>query len=206
MGKQSLPLVFGSGKANSSRVQAWYANLLDKKEAYTNCYVRTFTRVKNLGSKYMHEYCQFIVEDRSSGERARVYAERMNEKDIDVITIGRDEKAPKNWVELPLPLTSVSFEKSDQQPGLLDVAKRLSCVSVVGGRYNFYDKNCFWFAFTAFDTVRLEFPGTLKNWLWVNPGGKGGGSLGDAWGIGFPTMFKFFFKVVPSSSSATIEA
>lgn len=111
--------------------------------------------MKNLGSKYMHEYCQFIVEDRSTGERARVYAERMNEEVVDVVSIGRDEKTPREWDEwdeLPLPLTSIAFEDKTKQPSLLDVARVINSVSVVGGKYNFYDKNCFWFAFTTFDT------------------------------------------------------
>ena len=194
MGKDSLPLVFGSGKLDYTNVSPWYEAIIANKTVYADCYVPSLTRVKNLGSKYMHEYIQFIVEDRSTGERARVYTERMNEKNVDVITTGRDDKTPRKD-ELPLPLTSIAFEGKIKQPSLLDVAKVLSSVSVVGGKYNFYGNNCFWFAFTAFDTVRLAFSGTLKNWLWVNPGGKGGASFGDAWGLGFPTMFKYFFKV-----------
>jgi hypothetical protein len=193
MGKDSLPLAFGSGKLDEPDIRSWYKNLIANKEAYTNCYVPSFTRMKNLGSVYMHEYCQFIVEDRSTGERARVYADRI--RVVDRVTIGRDEKTMREEDELPLPLTSIVFEDKTKQPSLLDVAEVINSVSVVGGKYNFLDKNCFWFAFIAFGTVRSAFPGTLKNWLWVNLGGKGGGSLGDAWGIGFPTMFKYFFKV-----------
>lgn len=203
MGKDSLPLVFGAGDLQYIPARKWYESIISNKEVYGNCFVPSFTRVKNLGSKYMHEYCQFIVEDRSTGERGRVYAERMNEKAIDVVTIGRDEKASRKQDELPLPLTSVAFDDKAKQPSLFEVATVINSVSVVGGKYNFYDKNCFWFAFTTFDTVRLAFSGTLKNWLWVNPGGRGGGSIGDAWGLGFPTMFKYFFKACQTFLSGT---
>lgn len=196
MGKESLPLVFGSGGLKYVQVGTWHQDLVANSQVYANCFVPTLTRVKNLGSKYMHEYCQFIVEDRTTGDRGRVYVERMNDQVVDVVTIGRDEKSPRSWDVLPLPLTSLAFDDKTKQPSLIDVAKIIASVSVVGGKYQFYDRNCFWFAFTAFDTMRLAFPGTLKNWLWINPGGRGGGSFGDAWGLGFPTMFKYFFKVV----------
>lgn len=195
MGKDSLPLLYNDGKLKYIRVQDWYNDLLSSKASYAQCFIVSFTRVKNLGSKYMHEYVQFIVEDRSSGDRMRVYAERMNEQDVDMVSIGRDEKEPRKWDELPLPLTSMSWSEKKDQPGLLDVAKILNSTSVVGGGYNFYDKNCFWFAFTTFDVVQLAFKGTLKTWSWINSGGTGGGGVKDMWGLGFPTMFKVFFKV-----------
>lgn len=127
--------------------------------------------------------------------------ERMNEKAIEVATIGRDEKVSRKQDELPLPLTSVAFEDKAKQPSLLQVATVINSVSVVGGKYNFYDKNCFWFAFTTFDTVRLAFSGTLKNLLWVNPGAREGSSIGDAWRLGFSTMLKDFFKACQTFSS-----
>ncbi|KAL8717256.1 MAG: hypothetical protein Q9225_005488 [Loekoesia sp. 1 TL-2023] len=171
MGKDSLPLVFGPGKLEKMRVGSWYEDLLTHKAVYANCFVPTFTRVKNLGSKYMHEYCQFIVEDRSTSERARVYAERANEEVVDVITIGREEKSLREWNELPLPLTSISFEDKAKQPSLLDIAKVISSVNVVGGKYNFYDKNCFWFAFTTFDTSSAKGfeKERTENFNWLQP-------------------------------------
>lgn len=195
MGKESLPLLFGVKPAEVKDVKLWYEALLSGKDTYASCFVASFTRVKNLGSKYMHEYCQFIVEDRSTGDRARIYAERANEAVIDIITLGRDEKVPRGWDELPLPLTSIAFDNQATQPSLIDVAKILYSVSVVGGKYQFYDKNCFWYAYTTFDAVKLAFTGKAKQWSYVNTGGKGGGSFSDAWGLGFPTMFKYWFSV-----------
>lgn len=83
----------------------------------------------------------------------------------------------------------------DLASNLIDVAKVLSSITVVVGAYNYYDHNCFWFAYTAFDVAKMAFKGTLKNWLLVNPGGRGGGSFSDLWELGLPTMFKFAFKV-----------
>jgi hypothetical protein len=65
----------------------------------------------------------------------------MDEKVVDAATTRRDENTlPKD--ELSLPLTSISFKAKAKQPSLIGVAKVLRSVSVVGGKYNFYDKIC----------------------------------------------------------------
>ncbi|OCK85341.1 hypothetical protein K432DRAFT_400314 [Lepidopterella palustris CBS 459.81] len=186
------------------KTQAWYEELRKDESAYQDCFITTFTRVKNLASDYKHEYVQFIVEDRKSGDRARVYAERANEDIVDYVTVGRTEVGFKKWPELPLPLTSLVFPK-EKQPKVMEIAKILSSITVVGGGYNYYDHNCFWFANTAYKVVKAAFKATEKKWSWINTGGAGGGSVGDAWGLGFPTLFKFAFKTTAEKFKAERE-
>jgi hypothetical protein len=72
MGKDLFPHVFGLAKLDYSRLGSWYKAIIANKTVYTDCYVPSFTRVKNLGSEYMHEYIQFIVENHSAGKQAGV--------------------------------------------------------------------------------------------------------------------------------------
>ena len=211
MVKPTIKYLFAD-KIERHRCPAWLKLLQDNKELYANCDVVTFTRVKNLDSDWKHEYVQFIVEDRDSGERTRVYAERANEKDLDYVTIGRDEKTFNAYPDLPLPISSLTFGGKGggiterRKPSVIEIAKVLSDVSDKGGAYNLKGNNCFWFAFTSFAVVQACFTGDAKVWQWVNPGGRGGGGVSlvkDVWSLGFSTLFKFAFKVTSHPAQCT---
>jgi hypothetical protein len=179
------------------KTQDWFDELSKQPELYQKCSIVNFTRVKNLDSDYKHEYVQFIVEDSTTGDRARVYAERANEEWVDVVSVGRAELGFNKWPEMPLPLTSLVFEQS-KRPGVIQMAEIFKSITIVGGYYNLWGNNCFWFASTAYSVVKSAFPATEKKWSWINAGGDGGLTLKGAYGLGFPTLFKFAFKVSKS--------
>lgn len=197
MVKTSIEWLF-TDKQEYHKTGEWYEHLKKNETLYANCSVVSFTRVKNLDSKYMHEYVQFIVEENTTGDRARIYAERGNEKDLDWVTCGRTEVDGNILNDLPLPLTSLIFDKG-RRPSVLEIAWIFSHVTEKGGGYKFRGNNCFWFANLTYNTVRSLYVATEKQWRWVNPGGKGGGWFADAYGLGFPTMFKLIFKVILTS-------
>jgi len=205
MGRKTQDLVFGpdGGTEWNYKPAQWEAELLKNKAAYENLYVANFTRVKNLGSDYMHEYVQFILEDRKTKERARVYAERLNEHEIDNLVVGRDESIGRQWKEIPLPLFTVIYDEPAKQPSVFDVAHILAITSTVGGAYNFLGNNCFWFSYTSFESLRLKFPGKLKNWNNRDDlGGKGGGGIEDLKGLFYVSYLKD--KYIPTANEFDI--
>lgn len=194
MGKTSLEWLF-TDEIEFHKTGDWYEHLKKNESLYADCSVVSFTRIKNLDSKYMHEYVQFIVEENSTGNRTRVCGERRNEKDLDSVIIGRVGKDIKILDDMPLPLTSLIFDKG-KRPSVIEIAYIFATVTIKGGGYEFRGNNCFWFANLTYKVVKTLFPATEKQWRWVNPGGVGGGGFVDAYGLGFPTMFKFMFKVI----------
>ena len=133
-----------------------------------------------------------------TGDRARVYAERANDENwdtADIVSVGRTEVGFDKWPELPLPLTTLIFDRGSR-PGIVRISEVLREISRVGGGYNLLGNNCFWFAATTYRTVKAMFLGTEKKWSWINAGGDGGSTLKGAYGLGFSTLFKFAFKVL----------
>ena len=193
MVKSSIAHLF-TDKQAVYKTEHWSEKLHENPELYEHCSLVNFTRVKNLDSDYKHEYVQFIVEDSDTKERARVYAERANDKWVDIVTVGRVEAGFDQWPELPLPLTSLIFDKATR-PSVLRISEILGAITTVGGGYNLYGNNCFWFAATAYKVVKATFAASEKQWSWINSGGDGGKSLRGVYGLGFPTLFKFAFKV-----------
>ncbi|KAK1244423.1 hypothetical protein MKX07_003222 [Trichoderma sp. CBMAI-0711] len=84
----SMPLVF-TPTEEIVTPQKWYHDLSQNASAYSNCFVRRITHVKNLNSSLLHEYLQVILEDAgsSSKDRTRVLTERQTEQDQ--VIIGR---------------------------------------------------------------------------------------------------------------------
>ncbi|KAL6852156.1 hypothetical protein J3F83DRAFT_756753 [Trichoderma novae-zelandiae] len=84
----SMPLVFTSTEEVVTP-EKWYSDLSQNASAYSNCFVRRITHVKNLNSDVLHEYLQIILEDTTptSKDRTRVLAERQTKQDQ--VIIGR---------------------------------------------------------------------------------------------------------------------
>ncbi|EWY89925.1 hypothetical protein FOYG_07569 [Fusarium oxysporum NRRL 32931] len=201
MGKASIPYLF-EDSISYKPTREWADLLRLNKQKYANCNVVSFTRVKDLNSDWKHEYLQFIVEDSVTKDRARVYAERGNETQLDWVTIGpADTKLSGNRdkSDMPLPLTSLRFGgKSDEvekRPTVLDIAEILAATTLVGGAYEFYGHSCFWYAFTAYDAIKRQFGkwATEKKWRWGDIGGAGNAGIKDAIGLGWSTLFKFYY-------------
>lgn len=204
MGKVSIDYLFSEKRAVKP-TREWADLLRSGKDKYANCRVVSFSRVKNLNSKWKHEYVQFIVEEETTQDRARVYAERGNEVDLDWVTFGPSEtpeSGSKGSDDLPLPLASLVFggESGDdvsKRPTVLQIAEILAATTLIGGAYEFYGHSCFWYAYTSYDAVKRQF-GTLakeKPWRWVDVGGAGNAGVKDAMGLGWTTLFKFYYVV-----------
>ena len=214
MGKISLDFLFTNQRATKP-TREWSELLEAGKDSYANCRVVSFTRVKNLNSDWKHEYVQFIVEEESTKERARVYAERGNEKDLDWVTFGPTEtitSGSKGLNDLPIPLTSLVFggpwgTDVDKRPTIGQIAEILAATTLVGGGYEFYGHSCFWFAFTSYDAVKRQFGkwATEKAWRWFNFGGAGGGGFKDAVGLGWPMMFKWCYVVSQTNEKLALQ-
>lgn len=184
--------------------QEWYRKIRDNPKTYENCFVISFTRVKDLDSKWKHEYVQFVVEDESQEEdkddsnRTRVYAERGNAKDLDWVTVGvNDKDTNKRRKDLPLPLTTLFFAK-DHRPKLVDIASLLDKTTRDGGPYDLRGHNCFWFANVMYLAARgIEgITGwTEKQWNRIDIAGKGGGGMDDLFSLLGATLLKFLFRV-----------
>lgn len=204
MGKTSLDFLFTDKKAFKP-TRDWAELIRSGKDKYANCRVVSFTRVKNLDSKWKHEYLQFIVEEETGKERARVYAERGNEKDLDWVTVGpaeTTETGSRSDDDLPLPLASLIFggksgQDVTQRPTVLEIAEILAATTVIGGAYEFYGHSCFWYAYTAYDAIKRQFGkfATEKAWRWLDIGGAGNAGVKDAIGLGWPFLFKFYYVV-----------
>jgi hypothetical protein len=87
---------------------------------------------------------------------------------------------------------------------VLDIAEILAATTLVGGAYEFYGHSCFWYAFTAYDAIKRQFGkwATEKKWRWGDIGGAGNAGIKDAIGLGWSTLFKFYYVV--SSSYAVL--
>jgi hypothetical protein len=164
MGRTSIEYLFSDTTAKKSTGD-WAQALRDAKDQYSNCRVVSLTRVKDLNSDWKHEYVQFIVEEESTKDRARVYAERGNEKDLDWVTYGPAETrttGSKHNGDLPLPLTSFIFggktgNDQEQRPTVLQIAEILAAATIVGGGYELFGHSCFWYAYTITDAVERAF-------------------------------------------------
>lgn len=194
--KSSIPHLF-TNKEERMRIQKWDDTLKADPGRYANCFVVNFTRVKNLDSKWKHEYTQFIVEDSETGDRARVYAERLNDKELqDCVTVGRTELGFSEWSSLPLPLQTIIFDQA-HRPKLIQISTILRKTSDQAGPYNLFGEQCFWFAKTVYDVIKLSFGSiTEKEWPWLNPGGDEGNTLRGFYGLALSTFFKFTFTVL----------
>ncbi|KAF7555308.1 hypothetical protein G7Z17_g2328 [Cylindrodendrum hubeiense] len=201
MGKTSIDYLF-TDRQSVKPTREWADLLRSSKDKYADCRVVSFTRVKDLNSDWKHEYVQFIVEENATHDRARVYAERGNETDLDWVTFGPAETkalGSKGETDMPLPLTSLVFGRDsgdvDNRPTVLELAEILAATTVVGGGYEFYGHSCFWYAYTAYDAVKRQFgkSATEKKWRWGDIGGAGNAGIKDAIGLGWSTLFKFYY-------------
>ncbi|THV43892.1 hypothetical protein BGAL_0828g00020 [Botrytis galanthina] len=156
--------------------QEWYSLLSQSADDYKNCYVKTLTHVKNIRSKVVHEYLQAIIEDISTGDRTRLIAERQTGQDQ--VILGRwDSKKVFSMLnsssgsssssgpsgDLPLPLFSITFDSDPLK--VLDLAGILAKTTEIGGNYNLLTKNCYWFAITAYTSLKLRFSGREERWF-----------------------------------------
>ncbi|KAH6949054.1 hypothetical protein BKA56DRAFT_597542 [Ilyonectria sp. MPI-CAGE-AT-0026] len=202
MGKTSINYLFTDSRSVKP-TREWADLLRSNKDQYADCRVVSFTRVKDLNSDWKHEYVQFIVEENTTKDRARVYAERGNEKDLDWVTFGPAETkalGSKGKTDMPLPLTSLVFggpsgDDVSKRPTVLELAEILAATTLVGGGYEFYGHSCFWYAYTAYDAAKRQFGewATEKKWRWGDIGGAGNAGLKDAIGLGWSTLFKFYY-------------
>ena len=141
MGKSSIAYLF-TDKQATYKTEQWFETLHGHPKLYVNCSLVHITRVKNLDSDDAHEYVQFIVEDSDTINRARVYAERTNDQWVDIATVGRVEAGFNQWPELPLPFTSLVFDKGTR-PNVLKISEILNAITIVVGAYNLTGNNCF---------------------------------------------------------------
>ncbi|RKL36648.1 hypothetical protein BFJ72_g8197 [Fusarium proliferatum] len=202
MVKTSIDYLFTENKSIKP-TREWADLLRNNKEKYANCRVVSFTRVKDLNSNWKHEYLQFIVEETSTKDRARVYAERGNPVDLDWVTFGPAETkatGSRDQDDMPLPLTSLVFggesgEDFDKRPTVLELAEILAATTLIGGEYQFYGHSCFWYAYTAYDAAKRQFGkwAKEKKWRWGDIGGAGNAGIKDAIGLGWSTLFKFYY-------------
>ncbi|KAL2675534.1 hypothetical protein Neosp_011720 [[Neocosmospora] mangrovei] len=202
MVKTSIDYLFTDSKSVKP-TREWADLLRASKDKYTDCRVVSLTRVKDLNSNWKHEYLQFIVEETGSKDRARVYAERGNEVDLDWVTFGPAESkstGSRHKDDMPLPLTSMVFggqsgEDVDKRPTVLELAEILAATTLVGGEYQFYGHSCFWYAYTAYDATKRQFGkwAKEKRWRWGDIGGAGNAGIQDAIGLGWSTLFKFYY-------------
>lgn len=204
MVKASIDYLF-TDERSTKPTRDWAELLRASKDKYANCRVVSLTRVKDLNSTWKHEYVQFVVEETGSKERARVYAERGNEKDLDWVTFGPVETkatGSKHGDDLPLPLTSLIFggesgEDVNKRPTVLEIAEILAATTLIGGAYSKLGHHCFWYAYTAYDATKRQF-GQLakeKRWRWGDIGGAGNAGIKDAIGLGWSTLFRFLYVV-----------
>ncbi|KAH0172302.1 hypothetical protein KCU67_g1786, partial [Aureobasidium melanogenum] len=202
MGRTTIKYLFTDEKDRKSTT-TWTESLREAQDQYSNCRVVSFTRVKDLNSNWKHEYVQFIVEEETTKDRARVYAERGNEKDLDWVTFGPAETrttGSKHDKDLPLPLVSFVFggrngDDVSRRPTVLQIAEILAAATIVGGGYELFGHSCFWYAYTVTDAVERAFGkfATKKSWRWLDIGGHGGAGFKDAIGLGVPMLFKLIY-------------
>ncbi|RMJ13276.1 hypothetical protein CDV36_007050 [Fusarium kuroshium] len=202
MGKTSIDYLFTDSRAFKP-TREWADLLRASKDKYANCRVVSFTRIKDLNSPWKHEYVQFVVEETDSKDRARVYAERGNETQLDWVTFGPAETqvtGSKHGEDLPLPLTSLIFggesgDDVDKRPTVLEIAEILAATTLVGGAYSKVGHHCFWYAYTAYDATKRQFGNWAKEkrWRWGDIGGAGNAGIQDAIGLGWSTLFKFYY-------------
>lgn len=155
--------------------QEWYSLLSQSADDYKNCVVKTLTHVKNIRSKVVHEYLQAIIEDLSTGNRTRLIAERQTGQDQVILGRWASKKSfsllssssssssssgPSG--DLPLPLFSITFDSDSFK--VLDLAGILAKTTELGGKYHLFTKNCYWFAITAYTSLKLRFSGREERW------------------------------------------
>ncbi|KAM0282414.1 hypothetical protein ACHAO9_010203 [Fusarium lateritium] len=152
------------------QTEEWYSLLSQSADDYENCVVKTLTHVKNLRSRVIHEYLQATVEDQDTGNRTCLIAERQNGQDQ--VILGRRDSSlallssSSMSRDLPLPLYSITFESNLK---VLDLAGILAETTKIGEKYDLITKNCYWFAITAYQALKLKYNGTEEHcffWKW----------------------------------------
>ena len=173
----SLPYLFEDTE-QIFEAKKWYSDLNESSSTYKNCVVKSITHVKNLRSLVVHEYLQAIVEDTKTHRRTRLLAERQFEQDQVIIGRWGSKKSISGGYssygssssssggapgDLPLPLYSLEFPNNDFP--VLELAKFLSIVSTAGGPYSIpKGRHCYWFALSAYDSVKMAFKCVEKRW------------------------------------------
>ncbi|TEY57641.1 hypothetical protein BOTCAL_0210g00020 [Botryotinia calthae] len=170
-----IPYLFEDNE-KTFQTQEWYSLLSQSADVYKNCVVKTVTHVKNLRSKVVHEYLQAIIEDVDTGNRTRLIAERQTNQDQVILgrwaskksfgVLGSSSSSSSSSSspsgDLPLPLFSITFDSPSFK--VLDLAGILAKTTEIGGNYNLFTKNCYWFAYTAYTALKLKFGGLEEQW------------------------------------------
>jgi len=169
--RPDIPFVFDFTQ-NEYKLTSWCSYIARDPLRYQDCTVTSVDHRKSSGSKE-HEYlCITILH--TSGHTAFLVVERCVDvsSSSDAMKIGVQSTAPreaydrlKTLKKLPkddgesISVTKWAFNNPDRTPSVLQLSVALSVVSHHAPTYNVYAYQCYWYAHTASELLRLLFQG-----------------------------------------------
>ncbi|KAL6918969.1 hypothetical protein ACHAP8_008965 [Fusarium lateritium] len=150
----------------SIEIQKFHSLVSDSAEDYSSDAVISITHVRDLWFSDRYEFLEVVIENQETGNRSRLIAERLN---------GQDQVSLSSWggskdfgflsssgkqKRCPLPLFSVAFNSGDLK--CLDFVKMLTEINDIGREYDLLSGNSYWFAITAYKSLKLKFNGREK--------------------------------------------
>ena len=152
---------FKATYGQSLRAGQLFAEFDKNSDTYKEWSVLSVNHIKDLSSKYMHEYLHFIVENTKEQLRSCMFAER--DMSGDFIYVGNHKRLPSSAKDLPLPLRTLQFAKG-KRPKVTDVLKILQITSLKGGMYKLATKNCWWYAGVVYKVLKESYIYEEQKW------------------------------------------
>ncbi|KAI8966788.1 hypothetical protein F5Y11DRAFT_343158 [Daldinia sp. FL1419] len=166
------PRLFMS-KERRYETDTWYLCLSENSQIYEDCVVKSLVHVKNFITSAAHETIHATIVNTSTGAHTRIMAERHT--DYDWVTLGRwgstykystskSTKGSRSKSECSatdrnrsLSLRSLYFPGDDFK--VIHLAEILEHSSKMGGPYNPFTRNCYWFASSVYTKAKRDFSG-----------------------------------------------